>query len=292
MGRGAVFTIMSAIFFGANPILARYTIAGGGTPVTMAFFRAIISIPVLLCMARAFRVSADLRGGFIKFAIGGALNGITVLLLYSSYTMIPAGMATTLHYVYPLAACIGGALMFGERMGPLKAAAVIMCTAGVALFASGDGMSSGGLVGACLAGASGITFALYLLYAEHGPLRSEHYIRITLAINIMLALLTGIYGASTGGITVDLDARAWACMAAGALLCGVSAVALLQIGIKLVGATSASILSTFEPITSMVLGVLLLGETMDLTKITAASLIIASVAAVARAGAQKGEGRR
>ena len=61
------------------------------------------------------------------------------------------------------------------------------------------------------------------------------------------------------------------------LLCTVIALSLLQIGIKYVGASTAAILTTFEPITSIVCGVILLGETITTVKIIACSLIMIGV---------------
>ena len=52
---------------------------------------------------------------------------------------------------------------------------------------------------------------------------------------------------------------------------------MLQIGIKHVGASTAAILTTFEPITSIICGALLLGEELTFIKIVACALIMIGV---------------
>lgn len=82
----------------------------------------------------------------------------------------------------------------------------------------------------------------------------------------------------TGELTLTtLTPQAWFISTVFALLCTVVALSLLQIGIKHVGASTAAILTTFESITSIICGVLLLGETVTMIKIVACALIMTGV---------------
>ena len=72
-------------------------------------------------------------------------------------------------------------------------------------------------------------------------------------------------------------------------MCTVVALSLLQIGIKHVGASTAAILTTFEPITSIVCGVLLLGETVTGIKIIACALIMVGVVTLSLVKGKKNE---
>ena len=74
----------------------------------------------------------------------------------------------------------------------------------------------------------------------------------------------GIFGIGTGELTLTtLTPQAWFISTVFALLCTVVALSLLQIGIKHVGASTAAILTTFEPITSIICGVLHFGRNSD-----------------------------
>lgn len=68
------------------------------------------------------------------------------------------------------------------------------------------------------------------------------------------------------------------------------ALSLLQIGIKHVGASTAAILIT-EPITSIICGVLLLGENSDYDQDAACALIMTGVVTLSLAKQKKASGR-
>lgn len=94
----------------------------------------------------------------------------------------------------------------------------------------------------------------------------------------MSSIAMGIFGMGTGELTLTtLTPQAWFISTVFALLCTVVTLSLLQIGIKHVGASTAAILTTFEPITSIICGVLLLGETVTMIKIVACALIMTGV---------------
>ena len=61
------------------------------------------------------------------------------------------------------------------------------------------------------------------------------------------------------------------------MLTSVGAVTLFQLGVLYVGPSTSAILSTFEPITSIVCGVLILGESLSLLKIIGCVLILSGV---------------
>ncbi|WP_415341443.1 EamA family transporter [Clostridium perfringens] len=87
-----------------------------------------------------------------------------------------------------------------------------------------------------------------------------------------------IYGMVTKELALSsLTPKAWGLSAIFAFLCTVVALSLLQVGIKYIGASEAAVISTFEPITSVIFGAILLGEEITVMKIIACSLIFAGV---------------
>ena len=87
-----------------------------------------------------------------------------------------------------------------------------------------------------------------------------------------------LYGTSTNQLALSsLTTKSWIISAVFAFLCTVVALSLLQVGIKHIGASEAAVISTFEPITSVVFGVLLLNERITLLKIVACILIFVGV---------------
>ena len=97
---------------------------------------------------------------------------------------------------------------------------------------------------------------------DKSGLKNQPVFKISFYVALMSSIAMGIFGIGTGELTLTtLTPQAWFISTVFALLCTVVALSLLQIGIKHVGASTAAILTTFEPITSIICGVLLLGET-------------------------------
>ena len=278
--RGILCTIISAVIFGFTPILARITYDGGSNGVTMTFLRAVLFLPPMFVILKVMKISVSLDRGELRdvFFACGLGAAVTTILLYVSYSYISVGMATTLHFVYPIVVSLGCVVFFGDRLTPATLFALASCFAGVILSAGKIG--GGGLTGMILALLSGVTFAGYMIYADKTALKEMHFLKLSFWLCVMLALFSGAFGFFSGTLTFALTPKAWCYSFIVSFFTSMGAVTLLQLGIKLTGATTASILSTFEPITSVVLGIVVLGEEISLPKTIGCLCIIAGVVVI------------
>lgn len=87
-----------------------------------------------------------------------------------------------------------------------------------------------------------------------------------------------IYAITISNFKIEgLSTMSWIYMVLISILTSVIAVILFQIGLRLTSADSVAILSTFEPISGTVFGLLIIGETIIIPKIIACMLILISV---------------
>lgn len=283
--KGILLTMLSAIVFGFAFTLGPMTYGeGGSNPVTLTFLRNFLSLPVLAIIIWQQKISMKLtRKEFYDLAIlSGIGNAVTTLMLFISFSLIDVGVATTIHFIYPVFVTIGCAIFYKEKMGLKKIIALAIATAGIGCFFfevdMGSGFSGGMLLGLVLAVASGVTYAFYIIYMDKSGLKHQPAFKISFYVALMSSVAMGVYGTFTQELTLStLTPKSWAISFAFALLCTVVALSLLQIGIKHVGASTAAILTTFEPITSIICGALLLGEKLTLIKIIACTLIMVGV---------------
>ena len=151
------------------------------------------------------------------------------------------------------------------------------------------GFSGGTFLGLFLAVASGVTYAFYIIYMDKSGLKNQPVFKISFYVALMSSIAMGIFGIGTGELTLTTPDAAGlvyfhcVCIA----VYGGSPLSLLQIGIKHVGASTAAILTTFEPITSIICGVLLLGETVTTIKIVACAMIMTGVVTLSLAKQKK-----
>lgn len=278
--KGFICSVLSAVTFGGVACLSPLAFAAGSDPVTLAFLRAFFALPVLFLMARGAKVSLRVsRRELGQFALLGALGtGMTALLLNSSYLYIDVGVATTIHFCYPVFVTVGGVLFYREKVGPVKAAALVIAFLGILLFAAGGGGGANVPLGALLALASGVTYAFYLLYLEKSGMKNAHPLRVSFFANCFQALLLTVFGVGLSRFSFfEMRPAAWLIAFVVSMANGILAFYLLQIGVRNTDASTAAILSTFEPLTGMAVGRLLLGEQITAVKLGAGALILCGV---------------
>ena len=280
--KGILATMASAAFFGFIPLFVKTICAGGGNTVSAAFYRFFLSLPVLYLYLRSQGVSMKITGKQLAkitlitmFGYGG-----TAVLLFSSYNFIPSGMSTTIHFMYPVFTILGCMIFLKEKVSSLKILCVALCFGGVLLFYNSEG--GGNLPGMGLAFVSGITYAFYTIYLGKSGLQEMGSLKLIFYMNAVAAAMILVMALLTEQFTVQLTPLAW-----GTAIFFASATSLIgvlgyQIGVRYIGPQSAAILSTFEPITSVIIGILVYQETFTPRTILGCLCILASVVIVAK----------
>lgn len=275
--KGIIFTIISAFVFGFTPILAKITYAGGNNAITLTFLRALFGLPFLyIGMRKNKTVLKITKDEFFKFILLSFLGiGITTTSLYSSYNYISVGMATTLHFIYPCVVYFICILFFKEKITKKKLTALVFSSFGIIMLI--DKVSYGNTVGIFLATLSGITYGLFLVYLDKSGFKHMDAFKCTFYISLFNIVGLFIFGKFTGNLTFALDLSAWLITILISFLTSIFGNAFLQLGVKYCGATTASILCTFEPITSVILGIIFLSEHITIFKFLGCIFIILAV---------------
>ena len=259
---GAVYVILSAVLFGTMPLLARIAYAHGSNAYTVAFGRFFFG-SILLGIAAALAPDCRIRlekgqlPALLKLSVPYALVPI---LLYVSYNYIDSGMATTLHFTYPVAVMLIMALFCKARLDAKQIVCAVLCVGGMALLYTPNGQVN--LLGSLLAVASGLVFAVYIVLLGKSAARELHALALAFWISLLSALEIGLIALLSGKLVFRLDAAGWAAEAVLALFATVFALVLFQKGVFLCGEVKASLLSTFEPLTGIVIGVVVFHEVL------------------------------
>lgn len=277
MSKGKICLLISAFLYGIAPVLAKVTYDGGANGITLTFLRGSISIPLLYIMMKADGKSLKLTKRELKSVIilgvfGGA---VPILLLYFSYNFISTGLATTLHFVYPLIIVLASALLYHEKMSGIKMISTILVTIGIFMFADIETASDS--IGIIMALLSGVFYSFYVIYIDRSGLDAMDYIKLTFYIMLIISITTLIFGVAVHGLSFDLTGKAWSFAAVISLIVTLGAMPLFQIGVRYEGASTAGIMSTFEPITSVAMGVTFLGEIVGIAQILGIAMIMMGI---------------
>lgn len=275
--KGIALVILSAVIFGITPTMAKYTYTHGSNPVMMTMFRSLLPIPIILAFLLfkkiPIKIPAKTLGKISIIALIGST--VTSVMLNMSYNYIPVGMSTTLHFVYPTFVSILCFLFYKEHIDRAKILALMISSAGILCFFQVG--ASGSLVGILLALGSGLTYAFYMMSVDKWGVKDMHPMVFSLYTCLFVSIYTFLYGAMTNQVTFDLTPLSWLYTFIVAVSVSVGANAFLQVGIRYTGASTSAILSMFEPITSVVCGVLILNESLSGVKLLGCALILFAV---------------
>lgn len=165
-----------------------------------------------------------------------------------------------------------------KKITLVKALCVLLCTAGILLLSNlGQIGDSTDFIGIGLSFASGITFAFYVIYLDKSGLKSMNQFELGFYMAIITGIAVLLYAAFTKTFTYSMTPGSWILTFIFANLVTVGAVVLFQTGIRYIGPQKTSILSTFEPITSILTGILFLGEPLSFKTGIGIVLILISV---------------
>lgn len=274
--RGYIFVIASAIIFGCMPLMAKLIYADGVNPLSLVFLRNALSIPMLA-------LAAKLNGQSLKMPLRAlpsvsviAMMGccITPLLLFSSYQYIDSGTATVFHFVYPAVVVLLGIVFLKNKVKTGNLVSLLICILGVCLFYTpGESFS---LWGSGIALLSGVTYAVYIVllagfrYKEISGFVFSFYVSVVCSAVMLIVCLC------SGQMALPISFAGWGLCVLFAFAINVGAVVLFQKGTFLIGGERASILSTFEPITSVLTGVIVFHEAISLQTVVGAILVISA----------------
>ncbi|MGH2944029.1 MAG: DMT family transporter, partial [Solirubrobacteraceae bacterium] len=156
-----------------------------------------------------------------------------------------------------------------------------LASAGAALVLLGGG--TGGLqsTGAVLALAAGATYAIYILVADGVVGRIDAFLLGAL-VATGAAVTFAVAGAAGGAL--HFTAGGWIWIAAIALISTVLGIVTFMLGMERVGASTASIVSTFEPVVTVALAVALYGDALGPPQVLGGALVLAAVVALQARG--------
>jgi drug/metabolite transporter (DMT)-like permease len=277
--KGIAAVVISAVVFGSMPLMAKTIYAEGGNSVTLSFLRFTLVIPLLIAFI-ASRKNVELKltsSELKKLLIVGPLGyGVTTLTLYMSYDYISSGVATTLHFGYPVLVILAYVILFKERAGGVKLTSVALTAIGIILL--NEPGSNLDIRGVALALTSAAAYAFYIVFLDRSGLKRMYPLKLTLYLCITAGAIILVFGMATGVLDFTMTLKGWLVTVLLSMSVAVFGVSLFQVGVALVGPQTTSILSTFEPITGILIGILIFSEALSIrTGAGLASILVAVV---------------
>lgn len=276
---GVLYLIGASALFGCLPTVNKLLLLHGltsGSLVFLTYLTVAAASGIALIIQKKF-LRVPLKQCVTLMILGFLGMGATAYLLNLSYTFIPVGLSTMLHFSYPTLVVIITTFFFKEKFNTAKVYAILASFLGMFLIAN---LSGGGeQIGILFALTSGMTYALYIVGNDKGTVN-----RFPLLLKIFYASAgtACIFGIQTLGNISLPSAGIDIFLLFG--VCGLGTLAayyFLTKGIKLVGAVTASFFNMLEPIFSLLISTIVYQDALEIKSILGGILILSAVFIIA-----------
>jgi drug/metabolite transporter (DMT)-like permease len=200
-------------------------------------------------------------------------------LYFSALERMDASLVALILYTYPALVSLAAAALGRDRLTLARTAALVLASCGTLLVLGGAGAVPFDPIGVALALGSAVTYTVYILVSDVTLHRVEP-LTLTTLVMTGAAFALGARSLVTGDLDLDVRPAGWFWIVCVAVVSTVVAATAFFAGLRRTGPSTASILSTFEPVATATLATLVLGEVLTPIQLLGGGLVLASAALV------------
>lgn len=275
---GIILIAISAASFGTLAIFGRYAYNDGMNIYTVLFLRFGVSASFMTVIL-LLRKEHFPRGKILAQLVGmGALGYVGQSFMYmTAINYASAGLVALLLYLYPFFVAILATIFLREKITRIKVIALILALFGTALTV---GPVSGQLIGALMAITAALIYSIYIIVGTNvmkhvSPVQSS---------TVIFASAGAVYGLLTlaNGAHFPASNSGWLAMLGIIIISTIIPVVTFLAGLERIGPTNAAMLSTLEPIVTVLLAAWLFGDKLLPIVMLGGGLILVAVILLTR----------
>ena len=279
--KGTIAGLVAAICYGLIPLftipIKNGEAANHLSDCSIMFYRfalATLIIAVLMLITRrSFKIT---RGELVTLTYLAFLSDGSALFLIDGYNYLSSGVATTIHFMYPVVTTIMMMVFYNEARKVSTLLAVLLAVVGVGVLSwQSNGQTS--LHGVVIEIISACCYAFYLIRVNRSRVRNMDGMKLTFYVMGIGALIFGAEALRQDEfqlITTGVQASHLLLLG---IVCTVVTNLCLVMAVQRIGSTMTAVLGALEPLTAVALGCLLMGEDITLNVVLGICLIIPSV---------------
>jgi drug/metabolite transporter (DMT)-like permease len=262
-------------------VFGRLAYREGATVGTLLSVRFTMAAAVLWMALLASGAAADLRRSAsrdiaVALALGAVAYAAQAGAYFGALARIDASLLSLLVYTFPAIVCVAAIALGRERADARHVFALALTCGGLVLLLARPGAGQREPAGIALGIAAAVVYSAYILIGDRAAGRMRPPLLSALVCSGAAASLT-VSAALLGELHPGaLTPAGWAWLACLALVSTVAAIGLFFAGLRRVGPTSAAILSTVEPLVTILLAGLLLRERVGVAQVAGAALLLTS----------------
>ena len=293
--KGSIYAIVSAASYGLNPLGGLMLGREGLNTHTILFSRFTLAVAILAMIIAVRAVKGDrttvrerlLRGfvlgsgarqvpaarggeGVLSGLLGSAwalvlllavLFAVSALSLYSSYLYMDSGIASTLLFVYPIIVALIMAVFFHERITVVTVLSLTLAFVGIATLNGDSGSGSLNAMGCTMVMTSSLAYSVYIVMLNRWRVKIP-VLTLNMYVMALCACIIALHSFTADEYRLMLlptaNAVGYAVMLA--VVPTVISLVTMTRAIELVGSTPTAIMGAFEPLTAVVVGIVVFHE--------------------------------
>ena len=284
---GLALAAVGAIAFSAKAIIAKLAYRHGVDAITLVMYRMLFALPLFLALAWwSGRGKAALTGRDWRVVLGLGFCGyyLASTLDFLGLQYISASLERLILYLNPTLVLVLGRLLFKRRIGRRQGLAMAVSYAGVlAVFGHEfkfDGANTA--LGAALVLGSAASYAVYLAYSgeEVQRLGALRLTGLATSVACVLCILQFVVLRPWSALHVAPEVISLSLL--NATLCTFLPVLLVMMAIERIGAALVAQTGLLGPLSTLILGVLVLGEPFNAWIGAGTALVLMGVWLLAR----------
>ena len=280
--KGSLCGIISAITYGLNPLGGLKLYSTGLNVDSVMFYRyglaTLLLAGIMFLQKTSFKVS---RRELLVCGFLGVIFAFASITFFTSFYYMDAGMSCTLLFVYPVMVAVIMAIFFKERITVITTFSILMALTGIGLlYHGGDGVALSTL-GVVLVMVSALAYAIYIVVVNKSgvslpPVTLTFYVMVFGVLTIALHSLTSEANRLLPLTTLEQ----WLWVAMLAIVPTVISLITMVVAIKYIGSTPTSIMGALEPVTAVMIGVMVFNESFTLRIALSMLLILVAVSLI------------
>lgn len=282
---GILLIAISAASFGTLAIFGRYAYNDGMNIYTVLFLRFGISASFMTVIL-LLRKEHFPRGQILAQLIGmGALGYVGQSFMYlTAINYASAGLVALLLYLYPFFVAILATIFLHEKVTWIKSFALVLALVGTALTV---GPVSGQLIGALMAITAALIYSIYIIVGTN----VMKHVTAVQSSTVIFASAGAVYGLLTliNGAHFPASSSGWFAMLGIIVISTIIPVVTFLAGLERIGPTNAAMLSTLEPIVTVLLAAWLFGEKLLPIVMLGGGMILVAVILLTRSELRKNQ---
>lgn len=291
MGRfkGIMYGMATSVTFGLIPLFTLPLMGKGMAYDSILFYRFLFAsmalAAVMLLKKETFRI--DLRD-LPVFILLAFFYTFSSLFLLCGYGYMGAGVATTLHFTYPVFVTLLMFFLFREKTGWLTWLAIALAVCGVALLSLPESGLSADVKGIIIVLLSAVAYGSYIVGVNKSRVRNMNSRKLAFYVFVFTTVIFGIRNLVTGNLQLPPDPVSYCHLFLLAVLPTVVSNITLVLAVQNIGGTLTSVLGALEPLTAVCIGALVFGEDFTLREGFGILLVLTAVTVIILTGTIQG----